>query len=450
VITREPMTKANRAALMARLTALAAIAASISSCSNLADDCNRNGQCGGPNDAGSGGTHAGGTANATAGGTSASGGTGIGGITSIGGTATGGAPSACSPACSGTKAVCNESAKTCVECLGDSNCLGNKPACDTSTHTCVQCIKDENCAAASPACDAASCPGATLACNTANNTCVQCMGNGNCSGDTPLCDSSSHSCVECLAPTDCMKPGFSACINGTCEPCLSNADCSHISGKGVCKESSSGDADAGASTDAGTISDAGVGTGLCVQCTGTQYSACGQSNGKNLVCDSQTNTCSTNTEHSAGLCKTCVSDAQCPLGEMCVDEQFNGKSVGYFCFYRQGDTGNGAPASCFSNGRPYSGVLKNAVSIDGQMADICSLRVSTCPALNQFSQTNCTSATSTANENLCGFAPGVDSKCVETTTAGVFSCTVTCGNDIDCRLGFSCDTGVNPPVCGLQ
>ena len=195
---------------------------------------------------------------------------------------------------------------------------------------------------------------------------------------------------------------------------------------------------------------AGTGAGTCVQCTGTDYSACGQSAGKKLVCDSVNNTCSTVAEQSSGLCKTCVSDAQCPLGEMCVNETFNGSSVGYFCFYKQGDTANGAPASCFSNGRPYSGVLKSAASIDGQTADICSLVTSTCSALNQFRSTNCTSATGTANDQLCGFAPGIDSKCAATTAADVYSCTVTCGSDLDCRSGFTCNTGINPPVCSFQ
>jgi hypothetical protein len=133
---------------------------------------------------------------------------------------------------------------------------------------------------------------------------------------------------------------------------------------------------------------------------------------------------------------------------MCVDEMFSGDSVGYFCFYKQGDTANGAPAVCGSTSRPYSGVLK-ATSIDGQTADICSLRVSTCLALNQFSQTNCTSS-GAADDQLCGFAPGVDSKCAQTSTAGVYLCTVTCLSDLDCRTGVTCNTGVNPPVCSFQ
>jgi hypothetical protein len=131
---------------------------------------------------------------------------------------------------------------------------------------------------------------------------------------------------------------------------------------------------------------------------------------------------------------------------MCVEEMFNAKSVGYFCFYKQGDTAHGAPADCFTNGRPYSGVLKNAVSIDGQTADICSLVTSTCVALNQYRSTNCTSTTNTANDQLCGFAPGVDSKCVSFTSS-TYLCTTTCLSDFDCKVGVTCNTGVNPNVC---
>jgi hypothetical protein len=135
---------------------------------------------------------------------------------------------------------------------------------------------------------------------------------------------------------------------------------------------------------------------------------------------------------------------------MCVEEMFNGQSVGYFCFYKQGDTANGAPASCISNGRPYSGVLKGAVSIDGAAADICSLVLSTCTALNEYRSINCTSSTNTANDQACGFAPGVDSKCAETSTSGVYLCTTTCLSDLDCLSGVSCNTGANPRVCNIQ
>jgi len=393
-----------------------------------------------------------------------------------GGAGTGGFVSACNPTCSSTKPMCKESAATCVECLENGNCPASRPACNLATNICVGCMLDNYCSAPTPACNLATdtcvgcmsnancssptpacntgsnlcvqctkdtyCSGATPACNTATNTCVQCTSNSNCHGTASLCDTGKNTCVECLSSTDCKSASASTCIAGQCEPCASNADCSHLSGTTVCKTVSASESDAGAEP-----GDADASPNECVQCTGTQYSACGQSAGKNLVCNSLTNTCSTSAEHSGGLCTPCVTDAQCPLGEMCVEEVFNGQSVGYFCFFKQGDTAHGAPASCFTNGRPYSGVLKGAVSIDGAAADICSLRGSTCTALNEFSQTDCTSSTNTANDQACGFAPGVDSKCAESSTPGVYSCTTTCLSDLDCRIGVTCNTHVNPPVC---
>ena len=330
-------------------------------CSNRANDCNYTLSCV-SNDAGE------------------SGGNGDSGRTNTGGISTGGITSACNPACSGAKPVCNDSAKTCVECTTDGNCAGAEPACNSTTNTCVECTKDANCSGATPACDAAS------------NTCVQCTKDGNCSGNTPFCNTTQNTCIQCRTSSDCTSASASACVAGTCTGCSADADCSHITGNTVCKLPP-------ASIDAGTD------TGSCVQCTGAKYSACGQSaTSTPLVCDSLSNTCSTQAQASAGLCQTCVSDAQCQAGEMCVNEVFNGSSVGYFCFYKQGATG--APAVCGNPSRPYSGLLKNASSIDGQVADICSLRVSTCTALNQFSQTSCTSSTGTSNDQLCGFAPG--------------------------------------------
>lgn len=136
-----------------------AVLLSISGCSNESSNCSLNSNCV-PPDAGQGGT------------------SGVGGSTGIGGNSSGGTSttSACNPACSGTKPVCNESAKTCVQCTKD----------------------------------------------------------GNCSGNTPLCDTIKNACVQCKANTDCTSATASLCSNGTCSPCTQDADCSQISGKNAC------------------------------------------------------------------------------------------------------------------------------------------------------------------------------------------------------------------------
>ena len=382
---------------------VAAVLVTAAGCSKDAENCLNLSNCV-PPDAGQGGM--GGNA---AGGVSATGATGgsgettaSGGTSSAGGSGTGGVTSACSPACSGAKPVCNEPSKTCVQCLGDGNCAGATPACNTTSHQCVECTNNEHCPASAP-----------------------------------LCDAAANHCVECLTSADCTDPAAAACVSGTCEPCSSHADCAHLAGKTVCKLASDAGGDAG--------SDAGASAGECVECTGTNYAAC-QGAGNKFVCDSLKHTCSTTAiQGSAGLCQPCVSDAQCAPGQLCAEQLFNGQSVGYFCFYKQGETG--APADCANGGRPYVKVW-STTSIDEQRATLCGLVVTTCIALNQFRQTDCT-ASGVATDTLCGFESAVDSKCALYGSTQ-HRCTVVCLSDDDCKPGVSCNTAVNPNVCNLQ
>jgi hypothetical protein len=207
---------------------------------------------------------------------------------------------------------------------------------------------------------------------------------------------------------------------------MEDADCSNIAGKGVC--------------DAGT----------CVQCTGAKFTACGTSMATSLVCDSLKRTCTTNKQASAGLCQPCVSDAQCSAGKICVQEQYGtpAQNVGYFCFWKKGDTADGAPTTCLPGADPYAATTKNALSVDGATADICGLRSSTCVARNEFSAKNCANPT-LPDDTLCGFAPTKDSKCAQV-DVGVFRCTMTCASDDDCPSPFACNTGVSPSVCNLN
>ena len=348
------------------------------------------------------------------------GGTGAGGMNTGGIVSTGGATS-CTPACAGAKSVCDLSTFTCVECLSDTNCTDEtNPACKTSNDV-----------------DAGGDSGTGT--HTGVNTCVPCTQNKHCKDKTSLCDTATNECVECLSAGDCKNAGASACVNGLCEPCSSNNDCALIQGRPVCA-STVADSDAGA--------DAGSGTAQCVQCAGMQYAACGQSGGKNLICNSLTNECSTSaTEHSAGLCQPCVSDAQCAPGELCAEQVFNGKSVGYFCFFKRGDTANGAPADCTNGGRPYVKAWATT-TVDGQSATLCGLAVTTCTALNEFRQTDCASS-GAASDPKCGFEPGVDSKCALYGSTQ-YRCTVVCLSDDDCLSGVTCNTTTNPRTCNLQ
>jgi len=136
-------------------------------------------------------------------------------------------------------------------------------------------------------------------------------------------------------------------------------------------------------------------------------------------------------------------------GKRCYLETFSGSSVGYFCFWKQGDTAHGAPAACFTTtNRPYVRVESDVTSIDGDTATLCTLRATTCTAYNEFSNVNC-APSGTPQDALCGFAPGADSKCAETTSgSGVYRCTTVCASNDDCK--FSCNTGVSPNICTFQ
>jgi len=297
----------------------------------------------------------------------------------------------------------------------DGACGDSTPVCNPATNSCVECVDPSQCAAPKPACDATT------------NTCVECTGNTDCKDAAkPFCDTTAEKCVACLQQSDCKGPAASKCSAGACAPCTTDAECSNVTGKGVC--------------DAGT----------CVQCTGKKFAACGMDTGTPLVCDSLKRTCTTSKQHSAGLCKTCVSDAHCNAGEVCVLDKFGTPmtDVGYFCHWKQGDVANGAPADCTVGGQPYFGVQQNAVSIDGETSNICTLRKSTCVARNQFSSKNCTTAAA-PNDALCGFSPTKDSKCEQVGSSSTYLCTMTCIGDPDCP-GTACNTGASPPVCLLQ
>ncbi|MGC4070822.1 MAG: hypothetical protein QM784_40335 [Polyangiaceae bacterium] len=224
-----------------------------------------------------GGTTSVGGATSTGGASTTKGGTGKGGAAKGGTSSTGGTT---------TKVPCN------------GTCSGTTPVCDTNTDKCVACLASTDCKDSSKSVCAPS------------NVCVECTQSTDCKDATkPVCNPASNACVGCLANTDCKTATAARCDTGTntCTPCQSDNDCTQITGKGVCN------------------------AGSCVQCTGKKYTACGQLEGKALVCDSVAQTCTTDKKAaSSGLCQPCVSDAQCPAGQLCHQQMFDGKPVGYF------------------------------------------------------------------------------------------------------------------------
>jgi hypothetical protein len=405
------------------LSALSSVLFSACGSSTCADrgNCTENGGSGGLPAGSAGQTTSGasGDDNGGASGVGASSGTaGHGGGAHAGGAGLAGeagAP-ACDGECKGTTPVCDAASNTCVGCLKASDCKATKPFCDTASSTCVECVKSTDCKSPTkPACD------------TTSNTCVACVGNVDCKDAAkPFCDQAAAQCVACLKSADCTDAKASVCSAGACTACTADADCSNIAGKGVC--------------DAGT----------CVQCTGKKFAACGLDNGTPLVCDSLMRMCTPNKQHSVGLCQPCVADAQCNAGEMCVLDKFGtpSKDVGYFCHWKKGDTANGAPSDCFASGKPYSGTQIGAVSIDGDISDLCTLRVSTCLARNQFGAKDC-KVSNLPSDAMCGFSPAKDSKCAQVPSSSSYRCTMACSTTDDCPQ-FACDTGASPSVCALQ
>jgi hypothetical protein len=307
--------------------------------------------------------------------------------------------------------VCDPATDTCVECLDSAeHCGAPTPACHPDTHECVECVETADCE--------------TGVCDPGAHACVECLESEDCDASTPHCDPEQQVCAECLESADCTNPLEAVCDGGSCVPCQSNYDCAHLAGATVCDPAA----------------------GECVECTGTDYANCGLNEDEEpLICDSQTRTCSTEVERDRGLCEPCLADANCALGQLCVMQTYEDQELGYFCFWERGASEGGAPSGCGS-ARPYVDTLANATSIDGTVADVCGLAVSTCVARSQFRSENC--GTTTPDDSLCGVAPPADAICVEFDT-DVQRCTMTCGSDDDCPPGFPCNDAVANPYCEL-
>ncbi len=283
----------------------------------------------------------------------------------------------------------------CVKCGSDSDCAGNAPFDRCVNGLCVQCAASgynpDDCPANTPYCYSNTCeecaptdgdsdctaPGRPY-CRLVNPgsaspsyQCVQCDGGTGCDprGATPFCGA-AHTCVACLADTDCPTGDCSqgACVTcdrthpcpagqwcsdstgGQCIACRTDADCAaspdgHVCADGFCRVCggpqdcggatpycrSDGGACVACATDSNCSSPTGYcGTsangaawGSCVGCTGdadcTSTAA--------PYCDSGLNACVgcvADSDCSTGRCdpltKTCVActvDADCPAGQVC-------------------------------------------------------------------------------------------------------------------------------------
>lgn len=346
------------------------------------------------------------------------------------------------------KRHCDASTHECVGCVRKADCGGNKTECDPTKHECVECLVQSDCKSVSrPTCEAGTC----IACRnnddcigragkplcdmaTASATlgqCVQCITGSDCANPTPQC--SNHQCIGCTSDDACTDLSNPECNpTGSCIPCTADAACIGRPGTEVCDTA------------------AGATQGKCVQCTGAKYAACKQGSTQ-YVCESLNRVCSaTAVELSADVCSECVSDAQCQMGKLCVKQLFDDPTdspdrgaidIGYFCAWHKNAGVGGAPAQC-SSVPPYVNVATGAMSMDGATADVCVLRVSTCPALTDFSNKDC-APSGTADDNQCGSSAAPhDGYCVLKEVGppkDVYQCTVPCGSAADCKPGFTCN-----------
>lgn len=262
-------------------------------------------------------------------------------------------------------------------------------------------------------------------CIEATQSCVACtVDEGTCAADQ-VCDAVRGDCVECLQNSDCEDPTASVCNTAThtCEPCAGTgaADCDHIDGKHVCL------------------------AGTCVQCTKDELAACAVQQGGTTVqnaCHALEHTC---TQHELGKtppCGECVSDAQCMAGHVCVEMAFGGQPIAgtWYCQPVH-------DAMNCSGARRFVALASGVVTIDGEVADLCTLRGSSCSAQNDYLK-SCglgqdnqpvpvdhagePVAPSVKGDNaLCGLPELEDGFCVEV-RPGVHRCTVLCGLLSDC------------------
>ena len=248
-----------------------------------------------------------------------------------------------------------------------------------------------------------SCAGAEAFCDEDSGQCLECRKDADCGGE--LCDTSVGQCVECLTAKDCDRAA-PVCDNGSCIGCEDSTDCADYPTTPVCAPSS----------------------GECVECL--TEDDCG-----GYVCAPDTHSCTSLPAGVKFACEECVHDAECQTGQLCVEQEFEGTSVGTFCTWTKAAR-VGSGGSCDPDGKPFALLSSEATSIDGATADLCVLATTTCPAYFDHRQPHCTG---TDDDASCGAADLNDGQCELKSTT--YLCTYACGSDVDCKTGFTCTPG---------
>lgn len=220
----------------------------------------------------------------------------------------------------------------------------------------------------------------------------------------PICNPDDGTCVECVAPTDCLEgdcvdnacvvatcetndectsPTASLCgASGRCERCMLDADCSHI--------------------------------GATLGCIDGE---CG-------------------TRPPDATCEPCTADSDCD-GGVCIRMRFQGTLLtGSWCAQRAPEGVGMCPA------RPYRSRIRGRTNVDGTIIDdFCSVDESrtTCDAVRQaIARRTCEDA------SACGVADTDDAFCVETV------CTYSCATSEACQPGDTCEAATTGGVLYCQ
>lgn len=250
-----------------------------------------------------------------------------------------------------------------------------------------------------------------------------------CGGCTSgVCDIASGDCVPCLDgdASTCTEDGDNACVGNTCVACDSNDDCTSLDAP----ECSSANECVSCTDDEACVGRAGTlacHDGSCAECSAGNATACTAG-----VCNLLDGTCTTTPARSGNPCRDCVNDLQCAVGQLCVPTDFpvgSGTVIGHHCAWREDATEDGGPMGACSQVPPYiRGAM--ATSINGVTARVCTPRVASCDALQDFSGVSCSPPGTTPNP-MCG-ATDVDDGFCRMLDAGTNRCTVGCTSNDDC------------------
>src|SRR5690606_14576482 len=133
------------------------------------------------------------------------------------------------------------------------------------------------------------------------------------------------------------------------------------------------------------------------------------------ICELTTNTCIDGTIYKGkGICDPCIDDRERKSGQLCIEMTYDDPTegvVGSFCLWRKDADGVAAPkGTCGINSRPYATTLNGATSVNGVVADVCTLRTTTCPALKQHT-TSVEGCNAEGDDAACGVEGFNDGKC---------------------------------------